>query len=143
MHTRSLFDVRRFGDVLQMTSTIGARLRSGATLADIFDAIYPCGSITGAPRSARWDHPREVEQDARGLPSADIGWFVTPPEAGSYRWNTPGQPEKSGAGRDDAHPAGIGNFCLSVPIRTLTLEAPDGQWFAMRRTRHRFRHRVR
>ncbi|MFX5510106.1 chorismate-binding protein, partial [Acinetobacter baumannii] len=45
-----LFDVRRYGQVLQMTSTIRARLREDATLADTMAALYPCGSITGAPK---------------------------------------------------------------------------------------------
>jgi para-aminobenzoate synthetase / 4-amino-4-deoxychorismate lyase len=102
----ALFDVRRYGDVLQMTSTVQARLRDGATLADIFAALYPCGSITGAPKRRSMEIIAELEASPRGIYTGAIGWFA-PLEAGAD--------------------AGVGEFCLSVPIRTLALQAPaDG-----------------
>ncbi|MBS1170949.1 MAG: pabB [Burkholderiaceae bacterium] len=99
----ALFDVQRFGNVLQMTSTVCARLRPDATLADIFRAIYPCGSITGAPKRRALQIIDELEPAPRGLYTGAIGWFDPPAANGD----------------------GIGDFCLSVPIRTLTLGAPD------------------
>ena len=51
VHVPRLFQVDRYASVLQMTSTVEARLRDDATLADVFAAIYPCGSITGAQGS--------------------------------------------------------------------------------------------
>jgi para-aminobenzoate synthetase/4-amino-4-deoxychorismate lyase len=96
-----LFEVTRFSDVLQMTSTVTARLHPAATLAQVVDAIYPCGSITGAPKLRTMQIIRELEADARGVYTGAIGWF------------------------DAAVGPGIGNFCLSVPIRTLVLQAPD------------------
>ncbi len=96
-----LFEVTRFSDVLQMTSTVTARLHPAATLAQVVDAIYPCGSITGAPKLRTMQIIRELEADARGIYTGAIGWF------------------------DAADGPGIGNFCLSVPIRTLVLQAPD------------------
>jgi len=102
----ALFDVRRYGDVLQMTSTVQARLRDGATLADIFAALYPCGSITGAPKRRSMEIIAELEASPRGIYTGAIGWFA-PLEAGAD--------------------AGVGEVCLSVPIRTLALQAPaDG-----------------
>ena len=98
----ALHQVSRYGSVLQMTSTIAARLRSDATLFDIFRAVYPCGSITGAPKKRTMQIIREIEPAARGLYTGAIGWFDAP--------------------KSDAHR--IGNFCLSVPIRTLALQAP-------------------
>jgi para-aminobenzoate synthetase/4-amino-4-deoxychorismate lyase len=97
----ALFDVQRYGDVLQMTSTVQARLRGDAGLADVFEALYPCGSITGAPKRRTMEIIRELETAPRGLYTGAIGWF-DPPE--------PGQ--------------ATGDFCLSVPIRTLALQAP-------------------
>jgi para-aminobenzoate synthetase/4-amino-4-deoxychorismate lyase len=98
-----LFDVRRYGQVLQMTSTIRARLRADVTLADAIAALYPCGSITGAPKRRTMEIIDELETEARGLYTGAIGWFEAP-RAGGHA---------------------IGDFCLSVPIRTLELQAPQ------------------
>lgn len=100
----ALFDVQRYSGVLQMTSTVRARLRAGATLSQIFDALYPCGSITGAPKRRTMEIIAELEPAARGVYTGAIGWFDPP------------SPQQA-----------IGDFCLSVPIRTLALQAPhDG-----------------
>jgi len=100
-----LFEVRRYGSVLQMTSTVNARLRDDATLAEIFEALYPCGSITGAPKRRSMEIIAELEASARGLYTGAIGWFDAP------------EPERGRA---------VGDFCLSVPIRTLVLQPPAG-----------------
>lgn len=97
----ALFDVQRFASVLQMTSTVRASLRPDATLADIVAALYPCGSITGAPKRRAMEIINELEPAARGVYTGAIGWFEPPAVA-----------------------ATIGDFCLSVPIRTLAL-APE------------------
>jgi para-aminobenzoate synthetase/4-amino-4-deoxychorismate lyase len=99
----ALFDVRRYGSVLQMTSTVTARLRDDATLADIFAALYPCGSITGAPKRRSMEIIAELEAAARGIYTGAIGWFDA---------------------SDDSRT--VGDFCLSVPIRTLALQPPAG-----------------
>ncbi|QOY94612.1 chorismate-binding protein [Massilia sp. UMI-21] len=103
----ALFEVRRYGSVLQMTSTVQARLRADASLEQLFDALYPCGSITGAPKRRTMEIIHELEPGARGIYTGAIGWF-DPPQAGQ------------------AFGAGFGNFCLSVPIRTLALGSPEG-----------------
>ena len=46
----SLFDVKKYGNVLQMTSTICADLESKLSLSEVFASLFPCGSITGAPK---------------------------------------------------------------------------------------------
>lgn len=102
-----LFQVERFGGVLQMTSTIRARLREDATLADIFAALYPCGSITGAPKRRTMQIIDELENAPRGVYTGAIGWFDTPAPCAA----------PSAAQR-------AGDFCLSVPIRTLVLQPP-------------------
>ena len=98
----ALHEVARYGGVLQMTSTICARLRQDASLADLFAAVYPCGSITGAPKKRTMQIISEVEPEVRGLYTGAIGWFEAP-----------------------SFSTAVGNFCLSVPIRTLALQAPD------------------
>jgi para-aminobenzoate synthetase/4-amino-4-deoxychorismate lyase len=103
VEAQALFDVQRYSSVLQMTSTVRAALRPGVSLADIFAALYPCGSITGAPKRRTMEIIRELEPAARGVYTGAIGWFDPPASAGQ-----------------------IGDFCLSVPIRTLALQAPAG-----------------
>lgn len=98
----ALFEVDRFGEVLQMTSTVTATLRDGVTLSDIVDAVFPCGSITGAPKQRAMQIIRELETTPRGIYTGAIGWV-----------------EQATAG------TAAGDFCWSVPIRTLVLAAPD------------------
>ena len=100
----ALFEVKRYSSVLQMTSTVQARLRQDASLADIFQALYPCGSITGAPKRRTMEIIAELEPAARGVYTGAIGWF-DPPAAGATH--------------------AVGDFCMSVPIRTLALRPPD------------------
>ena len=45
-----LFAVETYPTVLQMTSTVTAELEDGLGPIDLIEAIYPCGSITGAPK---------------------------------------------------------------------------------------------
>ncbi|KQW90053.1 anthranilate synthase [Massilia sp. Root418] len=105
----ALFEVRRYSSVLQMTSTVRARLREDVDMAAIFAALYPCGSITGAPKRRTMEIIAELEPAPRGLYTGAIGWF---------------QPSDHG----------VGDFCMSVPIRTLALQAPaDGTASGVRR----------
>jgi para-aminobenzoate synthetase/4-amino-4-deoxychorismate lyase len=97
-----LFEVRRYSSVLQMTSTVSATLRHDASLAQVFQALYPCGSITGAPKRRTMEIIRELEPAARGIYTGAIGWFAPPQEG-----------------------AAMGDFCMSVPIRTLALQPPS------------------
>ncbi|MNR82650.1 Aminodeoxychorismate synthase component 1 [compost metagenome] len=99
-----LFDVQRYSSVLQMTSTIHAQLRETAGLPEIFEALYPCGSITGAPKHRTMQIIRELEVNPRGLYTGAIAYF-DPPSDGQR----------------------LGDFCMSVPIRTLQLQALDAQ----------------
>ena len=103
----ALFEVKRYSSVLQMTSTVQAQLAPGTTLQAIFAALYPCGSITGAPKRRTMEIIRELEPAARGVYTGAIGWIDPPPP---------------GAGFGAPHGARFGDFCLSVPIRTLTLQ---------------------
>ncbi len=71
----SLFDVARYPTVLQMTSTVTAR--TGASLTEIFQAMFPCASITGAPKMRTMEIIKELEPAARGVYTGAIG-FITP-----------------------------------------------------------------
>ena len=97
-----LFDVQRFNSVLQMTSTVQAQIRADVSLIEVLKALYPCGSITGAPKHRTMQIIDELEPDLRRLYTGAIGWFDAP----------------TGTAR-------IGAFCLSVPIRTLLLSRSE------------------
>ena len=73
----SLFDVERFETVWQMTSTVESTLRSGTSLVDLMTALFPCGSITGAPKISTMEIIRELEPFPRGAYTGAIG-FIRP-----------------------------------------------------------------
>jgi para-aminobenzoate synthetase/4-amino-4-deoxychorismate lyase len=56
-----------------MTSTVEAELRSGVGLTGIFKALFPCGSITGAPKISTMRHIRELEKEPRGVYCGAVG----------------------------------------------------------------------
>lgn len=69
----SLFDVQALPTVWQMTSTIEARTRADVGLADIFQALFPCGSITGAPKQRAMHHIVQLEAEPRGSYCGALG----------------------------------------------------------------------
>ncbi len=73
----SLFDIERFQTLFQMTSTVRGELKDGITLKEIFEAIFPCGSITGAPKIRAMEIIAELEAEPRGIYTGAIG-FISP-----------------------------------------------------------------
>jgi len=69
----SLFDVEALPTVWQMTSTVEATLRQGLRIDDIFNALFPCGSITGAPKRSTMGLITDLEEQARGIYCGAIG----------------------------------------------------------------------
>ncbi|MBC2834105.1 aminodeoxychorismate synthase component I [Paragemmobacter straminiformis] len=92
-----LYAVEAFSTVHQMSSTVTGRLRGGADVAGLMAALFPCGSVTGAPKIRAMEIIREVERGARGVYCGAMGWMA--PD-GDAAWN--------------------------VAIRTLSLQ-PDGR----------------
>ncbi|WP_374302279.1 aminodeoxychorismate synthase component I [Paracoccus sp. (in: a-proteobacteria)] len=91
-----LFHVETYATLHQMVSTVTGQLKPGVGLAAILGALFPCGSITGAPKIRAMQIIAELEQAPRGVYCGAIGWI---------------------------DPAGPMRF--SVAIRTPVLEAPD------------------
>lgn len=87
-----LFEVEAYPSVWQMTSTVSAEAPD-AGLEDVFRALFPCGSVTGAPKFRAMQIAAELECRPRGLYTGALG-----------------------------HAAPNGDFSLNVPIRTLVLE---------------------
>jgi len=100
--TKSLFDVERYESVLQMTSTIcaetGESVFNKTGLLDFLRALFPCGSVTGAPKIRTMEIIRELEKAPRGVYTGAIGYFS---------------------------PAGTGTF--NIPIRTVRLVDGKGE----------------
>ena len=69
----SLFDIETLPTVLQMTSTVKCKTRAEITLLDVFRALFPCGSVTGAPKVAAMRAIAELETMSRGAYCGAIG----------------------------------------------------------------------
>ncbi len=69
----SLFDVEAYPTVWQMTSTVTATARPGITAADVLAALFPCGSVTGAPKLRAMACLADVEAAPRGAYCGAIG----------------------------------------------------------------------
>lgn len=87
-----LFAVESYATVHQMVSRVVGQLEASPAMASLMPALFPCGSITGAPKIRAMEIIREVEPFARGTYCGAVGWMA---------------PE--------------GDSCFSVAIRTLTL----------------------
>jgi para-aminobenzoate synthetase/4-amino-4-deoxychorismate lyase len=99
----SLFDVETYESLLQMTSTVRAHAREsggspGPRLFDLFHALFPCGSVTGAPKIRTMEIIAELEKEERGVYTGAIGYL-----------------------------APDGQAVFSVPIRTVVLRGDHGE----------------
>lgn len=94
----SLFDVETYETLHQMTSTIAGELPDRVGVADLFYALFPCGSVTGAPKIRTMEIIRELEKTPRGIYTGAIG-----------------------------HIDPRGDAVFNVPIRTVVLENGRGE----------------
>ncbi len=92
-----LFQTEALPTVWQMTSDVAARTRPGCTLVDVFTALFPCGSVTGAPKVQAMRMIRSLEPAPRGVYCGALG-VVRPDGLGQFR------------------------ATFNVPIRTVTLQ---------------------
>ena len=70
-----LFHVESYPTVHQMVSTIRARLLPGLSPVDVLRVLFPCGSITGAPKVRAMEIIGEVEPFPRGVYTGAVGWI--------------------------------------------------------------------
>ncbi len=98
VQTERLFEVETYPTVHQMTSTITARLEQDIGLLELFRALFPCGSVTGAPKRRSMELIAEIEGQPRGIYCGTIGYLA------------PG-----------------GEMAFSVAIRTLVLNKQTGR----------------
>jgi len=97
VHVPRLFEIERYPTLFQMTSTVCATPRPNLTLEELFSAIFPCGSITGAPKVSTMRIIHELEETPREVYCGAIG-FIAPD----------------------------GEMLFNVAIRTVWLDMKDG-----------------
>lgn len=71
-----LFSIESYATVYQMTSTIRSQMLAGTSLTDIFEALFPCGSVTGAPKIMAMTILNRLEYGARDVYCGSIGWIA-------------------------------------------------------------------
>ena len=77
----SLFDVEQYPTLWQMTSTITGTTK--ASLPEIMAALFPCASITGAPKPRTMEIIRQLEKTPRNIYTGTIG-FITPEKRAQF-----------------------------------------------------------
>ena len=75
VQVENLFAVERLSTLWQMTSTVTAELRYNVGFKDLFQALFPSGSITGAPKVRAMQLIAELEDQPRGVYTGAIGFF--------------------------------------------------------------------
>jgi len=70
-----LFRVESFPTVHQMVSTVRARILPGLSPVDVLRVLFPCGSVTGAPKVRAMEVIDAVEPFARGIYTGSVGWI--------------------------------------------------------------------
>ena len=74
--TPKLFEVERYPSLWQMTSDIEGELVEGWTIQSVIHALFPSGSVTGAPKIRAMEHIARLEDSPRGVYTGAIGFFA-------------------------------------------------------------------
>ncbi|WP_319455899.1 MULTISPECIES: aminodeoxychorismate synthase component I [unclassified Mycobacterium] len=83
----SLCRAERYETVYQLTSEVVAQLRPDVDLVDVFRALFPCGSVTGAPKARTMELIRDLEDGPRGVYCGAIGVVAPPDQPVRARFN--------------------------------------------------------
>lgn len=84
VHVTDLFTVETYRSLHTMTSGIEARKRPGIGISEVLENLFPCGSVTGAPKLRAMEIIHAVERDPRGLYTGSIG-YIAP--SGDFAFN--------------------------------------------------------
>ncbi len=107
----NLWELERYETVWQMTSGVRSRCRPEVTLSQLFAALFPSGSVTGAPKIRTMEIIAELEDSPRGVYTGAIG-FVSPRTVGGVP-----APAKGVLGLESS---------FNVAIRTLCIDGRTG-----------------
>ncbi|MGC9022661.1 MAG: chorismate-binding protein, partial [Dissulfurimicrobium sp.] len=77
VYVKDLFRVERYETLLQMTSTVKAHVPHKTPWSEVFAALFPSGSVTGAPKLRTMEIISELETSPRGIYTGAIG-FISP-----------------------------------------------------------------
>jgi len=77
----ALFTTEKYETLFQMTSTVEGRLQEGLGYEAIFRALFPCGSVTGAPKIRAMQVIHALEDGPRGVYCGAIGYIAPNREA--------------------------------------------------------------
>ena len=86
VHVKNLFQVQTFKSLHQMISTVKGTLKKNLSFSDLLHALFPCGSITGAPKIRTMEIINELETEPRGIYTGAIGYLK--PD-GDFYFNVP------------------------------------------------------
>ena len=78
VEVEQMFEAERYETVWQLTSTIEGELRPGTRLLETFRALFPSGSVTGAPKVRTMRIVADLEDSARGPYCGAIGYLAPP-----------------------------------------------------------------
>lgn len=76
VQVEKLCDLEEHPTLFHLVSTISGKLRNEVVFSDVLKAVFPCGSITGAPKISTMRIIDEIEPSARGLSMGAIGYYV-------------------------------------------------------------------
>ncbi|RIN24826.1 aminodeoxychorismate synthase component I [Mammaliicoccus vitulinus] len=76
VETIDLFKIEKYKTVYQMTSTVRSQLKDRLSLFNVLQALFPCGSITGAPKESTMRIIKNLEKTARGIYCGAIGLLL-------------------------------------------------------------------
>lgn len=79
----NLFQIEKYPNVYQMTSTIKAEIPNVISTTKILEALFPCGSITGAPKLSTMSLINQLEPTARGVYCGSIG-IISPKQSSIF-----------------------------------------------------------
>lgn len=75
VETNELMVIERYSHVMHLVSNVRGTVREDVSSADIVKAVFPGGTITGAPKVRTMEIIEELEPEKRGLYTGSIGWF--------------------------------------------------------------------
>ncbi|MEE9325949.1 MAG: aminodeoxychorismate synthase component I [Cocleimonas sp.] len=76
VHVNKLFEIQTFKTIHQMISTVKGTLKKDLSFYEILKALFPCGSITGAPKIRTMEIINDLEKEPRGIYTGAIGYLL-------------------------------------------------------------------
>ena len=73
VQTEELFSVEKYESLFQMVSKVTGKLKDKILIGDVIKNIFPCGSVTGAPKIRTMEIIKELEKEKRGIYTGAIG----------------------------------------------------------------------